>query len=220
MPLPTIYIYDVPEVVTPEALAADLMRLPDFRREQALRLRSLRRRMLSAKAYLLLQHAVREVFGCTTTQPWRYGPHGKPMLTDCEGLHFSLSHCPRAVLCAVGTSPLGADIEAVPAQLRPSLLRYCCSAEEVAAVEADADPRMAFTRLWTRKEALAKYTGEGIMAHRLPHLLTEDAATGLRFQTEDDAARGVAFSLCTAHYAADEEACEVRFVHPEIPQNE
>ena len=37
-----------------------------------------------------------------------------------------------------------------------------CTAEELAAVRAAADPTMAFLQLWTRKEAVLKMRGTGI----------------------------------------------------------
>jgi 4'-phosphopantetheinyl transferase len=83
--------------------------------------------------------------------------HGRPFLDGVPELHVSLAHRPGAVVAAVGTAPVGVDVElvdtrpgaAVPV---PDLL----SPGELAQVRQAEDPALAFLRLWVRKECLVK----------------------------------------------------------------
>jgi 4'-phosphopantetheinyl transferase len=85
------------------------------------------------------------------------GPHGKP---GVAGLELSLSHCAGTVVVAVcADAPVGVDVEAVRG--RPDLdrgVRAACTAGELAGVRDERD----LLRLWTRKEAVVKATGEGL----------------------------------------------------------
>jgi 4'-phosphopantetheinyl transferase len=92
------------------------------------------------------------------------GPHGKPVLAgDHAGrLHFSLSHSGLAVAVAAGDAPVGVDLEEVRPRAATDLAARFFSEDERRLVAGAADPGAAFVRLWTRKEALLKATGEGI----------------------------------------------------------
>jgi 4'-phosphopantetheinyl transferase len=81
------------------------------------------------------------------------GPHGKPVLADSP-VHINLSHTGDTVMIAVASSPVGVDVEPGPTG-RDSLKlsrRFFSPAE--------AGER--FLRLWVRKEAILKATGEGL----------------------------------------------------------
>lgn len=154
------------------------------RREHALQYVKESDRQLSLAAYLLLMEALKKEFGITEPPVFGFGPHGKPFLQDAPRIHFNLSHCPGATLCVVADSPVGCDVENVPEQPDPDLLRTVCNASEVAAVLQSSSPALAFTRLWTQKEAFLKYTGEGISPD-LQDILLSPRAKALRFQTTD-----------------------------------
>ena len=93
------------------------------------------------------------------------GRHGKPHLPDGD-LEFNLSHSGDLALIAIARGRrVGVDVE----QLRPvigldDVAPRVCSAAELAMLASVAEPARthAFLGLWTRKEALAKATGEGI----------------------------------------------------------
>jgi 4'-phosphopantetheinyl transferase len=92
------------------------------------------------------------------------GPHGKPVLAGhhAGGLHFSLSHSGWAVAVAASAHPVGVDLEAVRALAAEDLAARFFTDDERRMVAGAADPGATFVRLWTRKEALLKATGEGI----------------------------------------------------------
>lgn len=87
-------------------------------------------------------------------------PHGK---VRAEGIELSVSHSGDWVGLAIGTAPVGLDVE----QLNPALevdgvARMSLAPEELAELAKAADKPWAFARYWTRKEALLKATGDGI----------------------------------------------------------
>ncbi|MBO4624244.1 MAG: 4'-phosphopantetheinyl transferase superfamily protein [Bacteroidales bacterium] len=159
-----------------------LSRVSPQRREQALRYVKDSDRRQSLAAYLLLLQALEEEYGISDPVEFGFGPHGKPFLKDYPHIHFNLSHCPGASLCVLEASPVGCDIEGVPPVLDEDLCRWVCSDQEFAQIRQSARPTVAFTRLWTRKEAFLKFTGEGLTDH-LKKLLLLPEAKAVSFET-------------------------------------
>lgn len=86
---------------------------------------------------------------------------GKPYFPDYPAISFSISHSGEYLLLAVGTRPLGVDIECLKPRAE-KLPQYALTAAEFEVyVEQGAD-WAAFYSLWTKKEAFVKYTGEGL----------------------------------------------------------
>ena len=85
--------------------------------------------------------------------------HGKPVL-DGGGPHFSFTHAGDLVGLAVhADGPVGLDVERVRELTDlPTMTRHVCSPAEIPRPDAPG----GFFRIWTRKEALLKATGEGL----------------------------------------------------------
>ena len=148
--------------------------LSEQRREKIALLADADDRRGSAAAYMLLREALDEKYGISDAPVFGYGDYGKPFLQGAEGVHFSMSHCRRAVVCAVADFPLGVDVES----LRPyngRLARYTMNDDELSRIESSPSPDVEFVRLWTMKEAVAKLSGRGI--NNLKNLLTEFAGS-------------------------------------------
>ena len=138
-----------------------LAQLSEQRREQALRFKHETGRRTCAAAYLLLCRGLREEYGITEKPVFGYGEHGKPFLVGHQDIHFNLSHCREAAACYVSDRPVGIDVETVR-PVRESLMAYTMNEQEQAEIRRAARPDVAFTRLWTQKEALMKLSGRGI----------------------------------------------------------
>ena len=138
-----------------------LTEISSERREQALRFKHELGRRQCVLAYLLLKRALCEEYGITENPIFSYGVHGKPLLAEHPDIHFSLSHCREAVACIVADRPVGIDVESV-GRYHESLVRYSMSEREQQTIFGADDPVLAFTRLWTMKEARLKLTGEGL----------------------------------------------------------
>lgn len=142
-------------------LDAALLELSEQRRQLALRYRHELGRRTCAAAYLLLCEGLRKEHGITEKPVFEFGEHGKPSIVGRPDIHFSLSHCREAAICVLSDRPVGIDIESV-GRYNERLARYTMNDEEMAQILAFNRPDIAFTRLWTQKEAVLKCTGEGI----------------------------------------------------------
>ena len=97
-----------------------------------------------------------------------YDDNGRPMLVGLD-VDFNISHSPNYVFCAIaqkGEGRVGLDAEEPK---RMSSLRSLALAERwfVGGERRDfaRDPSLdRFLRIWTRKEAFLKWTGEGLRA--------------------------------------------------------
>ena len=89
---------------------------------------------------------------------------GKPYFADGD-LHFSISHTPHYVFCALSHAPIGIDWEGTDRNIDLRLAEKILSPSEKAQYEAATDKRAALLTFWVLKEAQAKYTGEGLRGY-------------------------------------------------------
>lgn len=165
-----VKIANVEPLAAPGALDDALHMLSHHRRHKTMRYRFDRGKHLSAGAGLLLdimlgEHGLRE-----RDMHYAEGEHGKPFFANHPELHFNLSHSGNLVACALGHRPVGVDVQQLVADLRPSLVRYIMSDQEIAALDAlttASSKCLLFTQLWTLKESYVKATGRGL-SHDFP----------------------------------------------------
>jgi 4'-phosphopantetheinyl transferase len=153
-----LYLNDnLSEVDLDEALAA----LSPQRREQAMKFKRPQGRLLSAVAYGLLCRGLRERYAISELPELGYAEGGKPFIVGHEHIHFNMSHCREAALCALSDKPVGVDVESI-GRYNESLVRYTMNDDELAQIQQSDRPDVAFIRLWTQKEAVLKLSGTGI----------------------------------------------------------
>ena len=150
---------------------------------------------LSLAAYLLLQKALRLEYGIQEPPVFVYGNHGKPELKDYPEIHFNLSHCQQAALCVTNSQPVGCDVESVPVELNMDICHKCFNEDEIASIVGSDNPMLAFTTLWTQKEAFLKLTGEGLNDD-LPMLLCTPDTEKISFQTYTASDKSYVYSVC------------------------
>ena len=155
-------------------LQATLATVSEQRRAHVLCYRNAHDQRLSLAAYRLLQRALSEEYGILEPPLFDYGPGGKPTLVGHPGIHFSLSHCHEAAACVVATNPVGIDVESL-SNYDADIVKVAMSDEERRQIATSSNPRLTFMRLWTMKESLLKWSGEGI-SEDLCHVLTENPA--------------------------------------------
>jgi 4'-phosphopantetheinyl transferase len=91
------------------------------------------------------------------------GAHGKPFLQG-HPLHFNLSDTKDAIAIAVGTRPLGIDLETTARTVdHVAVGQHYFTADEQNDIAQATDGKRRFLELWTRKEAVLKASGVGIM---------------------------------------------------------
>ncbi|MGH9210110.1 MAG: 4'-phosphopantetheinyl transferase family protein [Acidimicrobiales bacterium] len=94
-------------------------------------------------------------------------PHGKPRLAGDAGHDFNLSHSGTLVAVAVARRRrVGVDVQEVTPVDAPGMARRFFTPAEAACVAATArveTRQRLFHELWTRKEAVLKATGAGLL---------------------------------------------------------
>lgn len=167
-------------------LAAALAELSDQRREQALRYKYELGQRTCVAAYLLLCEGLREEYGITEKPVFEFGEHGKPFIVGHPEIHFNLSHCRESAVCMIADRPVGIDIESIRT-FKQTLVNYTMNEEEIHQINVSERPDIEFIKLWTRKEAVLKLSGEGIsrdmkqVLHNAPASLTTVVSADLRY---------------------------------------
>ncbi len=148
---------------------ADLSVLDQRERDRAAKFARDADRHSYLAAHIALRHVLSRHLGATPGQlefvrddcPTCGEPHGRPALAG-HPVHFSLSHGGDLVLIAVAGTPVGADVETVPAEQVAADLSTRLHPDEQREIAAAPDLRTAFARVWTRKEAYLKGIGTGL----------------------------------------------------------
>ena len=150
--------------------------LPEWRKEQMLRIKHLRGRVQCAVAWLLVHHCQMREGGSSRPEvarndKWRYNEHGKPYFEGRDDLFFSISHCRSAVAVAIDDEEVGVDIEEV-GRYREQLVNYVLNEEEKEEMDKKdkMDKKEMFIEIWTQKEAVFKLLGTGI-THEIKDIL-------------------------------------------------
>ena len=93
---------------------------------------------------------------------YEYGEQGKPQIVNFPK-KFNLSHSGDYVVCAVSNGEVGVDIQKWVPYKERTAERFFAKEEWELLQEKDEQERTElFYRLWSRKEAYGKYTGQGI----------------------------------------------------------
>ncbi|GAB3947686.1 hypothetical protein GCM10028805_20400 [Spirosoma harenae] len=91
------------------------------------------------------------------------GINGKPEMKNNPSWCFNVSHSGNWILIAVGTGNVGIDIEKIDPDFSfQDIVSLQFSLEEQRYIAVSSMPRLAFYKIWTRKEALLKATAKGM----------------------------------------------------------
>lgn len=121
--------------------------------------------------YVLGHGFMREVLSRVTGIPgdqieFMRGPFGKPIMNGTD-LHFNFSDTKDAVLIGIGPEELGVDLETMDRRVdHERVAEHYFTPEEVKEIQGSAvnvDQKRMFLDFWTRKEAVLKASGVGIM---------------------------------------------------------
>ena len=89
---------------------------------------------------------------------------GKPYFADSPW-HFSISHTPAHVFCALSTRSIGIDAEELDRRIKLRLADKILSLKERQQFDAAYDKRLALLTFWVLKEAQGKRSGEGLTGY-------------------------------------------------------
>lgn len=187
------HIAELSEAQTERLIAS----LPEWRREQALRFKHLQGRRECAAGYTELLRGLRLCFDVDGQPEFEFNEHGKPFLKAYPDIYFSISHCKEAVGCFISDRPCGLDIERIH-KAKEDLVRHTMSPQEAESIFADPFPDIAFTRLWTQKEAVLKLAGTGIIDD-MRHVLDPEKLKCINLKTTENVYSGYVFTIATSN---------------------
>ena len=136
-------------------------------------------------------------YGIKEMPSFGYNQSGKPFLSEQSHIHFSLSHCKKAIGCYISHAPCGLDIESIRSA-KDSLVSYCMNEEECQQIFSAPNPDEAFITLWTKKEAVFKLKGTGINDD-IKNILSPRNIEGISIQTVSNLYHG--YILSVAQYS-------------------
>lgn len=156
---------------TEQEIARLLHLVSPQRREQALAYKHLFGQFCCLKSYELLLQLISssrfvnpdsDILTPESRLPiFLYNEYGQPRIEG--GPSFSISHCKQGIAVVVSEMPIGVDIEHIR-EAKSELVARTMNEKEQAEIWAAQSPNIAFTRLWTQKEAVLKMHGTGIIS--------------------------------------------------------
>ena len=162
-----VSVFDEMTQVTEAEVQRMLPLVDEQRRNEALRYKHLFGQFACLKSWLMLEELL-NTLGVKDLK-MDFNEHGKPYLLHHPEVHFNLSHCKNGIAVVVDLAPVGIDIESFR-KGSTSLVRKTMNPAEAEWIKASSDPVEAFTRYWTKKEAVLKLRGTGISTD-LSHVL-------------------------------------------------
>lgn len=96
--------------------------------------------------------------------PIAIGERGKPYF-EGHPIHFSITHTPNHVFCALSHRPIGIDAEELDRKFSLRVADKILSPTEKAQFDAATDKTRALLTFWVLKEAAGKCSGQGINAN-------------------------------------------------------
>ena len=183
-----ISIFDDMSQMTEDEVQRMLPLVDGLRREQALRYKHVFGQFACLKSWIMLQEMLEPLK--IKDLKIAYNEHGKPYFVHHPNVHFNLSHCKNGIAVVVASSRVGIDIESFR-NSSIALVNKTMNPAEAGWIRASSDPVEVFTQFWTKKEAVVKLRGTGIVDD-LHHVLD---GNGYRLETHVDREKHYAWSV-------------------------
>ncbi|MGU3374549.1 4'-phosphopantetheinyl transferase family protein [Chryseobacterium sp. M5A1_1a] len=116
---------------------------------------------LSLLGRVLLQHGLNTYYSIYDTQI-EHLPNKKPYLKG-HNLHFNISHSKDLVVCIIADFPVGIDVEFINDKINYLDFQFQMTPGEFQEIHHSEDKIKSFFVYWTRKEAVMKAHGGGMM---------------------------------------------------------
>lgn len=157
------YAVNIKEIAQFNQLANLAGAVSDERKERIARYRFESDKIRCVIAELLVRYLLWTQYGMDAqTLTICHSEYGKPYFENSK-IHFNLSHSGDWVVCAMGDSEMGVDVEAIRPMDFPSVYR-AFSKNEIAQLNKEDIEQYPdlFYQIWTLKESYVKYLGLGL----------------------------------------------------------
>ncbi|MCQ9634350.1 4'-phosphopantetheinyl transferase superfamily protein [Chryseobacterium sp. WG23] len=132
----------------------------DFKKD-ILKYRRWQDAQLSLLGRVLLEHGLNAHYGIRGAEIGRLS-NNKPFLKG-HTVHFNISHSKNLVACAIADYPIGIDIEFSDDSINYLDFQFQMTAGEFEEIHQSEDQINSFFTYWTKKEAVLKAEGSGMM---------------------------------------------------------
>nr|WP_315033396.1 4'-phosphopantetheinyl transferase superfamily protein [uncultured Chryseobacterium sp.] len=116
---------------------------------------------LSLLGRVLLEYGVKKYFNISEAEICALS-NKKPYLKG-NPVYFNISHSREMVACAIAEFPIGIDIEFMDTAINYLDFQFQMTPAEFAEIHQSEDKIKSFFSYWTRKEAVIKAHGDGMM---------------------------------------------------------
>ena len=138
-------------------------KMPDFRKEKIDALKPEKSKLLSLGAGMLLDKAMKDA-GIDDYEI-EFLENEKPRIKGHGDVFFNISHSGEVAVLGISDREIGVDVEKIK-HFKDSLIDYVFAPQEQDMTKelatAGNDIDKVYTRLWTVKESIMKYSGKGI----------------------------------------------------------
>lgn len=157
------YAVNIEEVVHFDRFASLMTEISDERKERIARYRFDLDKIRCLLAELLVRYILAKQFGVDPRSlTFQHSEFGKPSLVS-GNIRFNLSHAGDWIVCAIGNSEIGVDVEAVKQMDFQTVYRVFAEREIARLDKASPEIRSdLFYQLWTLKESYVKFLGLGM----------------------------------------------------------
>lgn len=159
------YAINIEEITSLEQLHSFKQYISQERLERIARFHFEEDKIRSMLAEMLLRYFLVTEYGVIMSDiAFGYEKYGKPYLINSRGnLHFNFSHSGSWVVCGIGASRIGIDVEG-RTKNNLDIAKRVMSQQEYALWETkpQEERKAKFYQLWTLKESYVKYIGEGL----------------------------------------------------------
>ncbi|TLX27504.1 4'-phosphopantetheinyl transferase superfamily protein [Chryseobacterium indologenes] len=141
---------------------------------------------LSLLGRILLLDGLKTYYDITTVPEIYILSNKKPYLKG-NPVHFNISHSRNMVVCAIAGFPLGIDVEFLDHTINYFDFQFQMTTGEFEEIHHSEDKTKSFFRYWTRKEAVIKAHGDGMMIPLDSFEVLQDTCTleGKKFFTKE-----------------------------------
>ncbi len=129
---------------------------------------------------------------------YRFGEQGKPYFADKTLPFFNVSHAGGFVVLAVSDCEVGVDIQNTRSQRETNMAERFFTEVESRAVSED-ETRETFYKLWSRKEALGKCTGEGVRPYFTRNMLDLNSLENMEYTWYEETISDCFLTVCVSN---------------------
>lgn len=158
------YAFNIKEIGSIDEVSQFINIISDKRRKKIDRFIFMKDKVQGLFAEIILRYALLEQYSIHSLDiEFEYTEYGKPGLANYRDIHFNMTHSGNWVLCGVGDTSLGVDVEQIKEkQLSMANKMYTKEENDFIHNQLQENRLKAFYKIWTLKESYVKNIGKGL----------------------------------------------------------